>query len=144
MATFMGDNYAAIQNGGKISADDAMGTVKVLRDVLTLTGDLAINDVVQMGSTLPPGARVLMVQINTTNIGGTPYFLLGYDWSPGNLADTDYYYTDLVAMGIGSVCTTLASINASPISRELQPILTVTNGTTANVSGTIELILYYV
>src|SRR5687767_9212043 len=94
MATIKGVNrtYLTSTPPSKVPAGEAGGRVRVIYDTYEITADVASGDVLEMGSLIPQGARVLDVVLGADDLdasGGT----LDVGWAAGasgaEVADPD-------------------------------------------------------
>lgn len=149
MATLYGvQKTIALANSGLVEQGYAGGRVRVISDKYVLTGDMAADDVIELGSKLPKGAKVIDARIIHTALGaGT----LHVGWKASDDAaealDADAIMTSVAVTGAGSVSAaathyTNAFVN-QVLAGEVQPIVTVATDTSAT-SGTIQLDIFYV
>jgi hypothetical protein len=154
MATFYGVEATKAYNSDPktmISKGEFNGRVQSLRDIYTLSADLASSDVIVMGGKLPAGARVLDVFIKWADLdasGGT----IDVGWAisaEGNVAaDDDGFFANLDVTSAGSarLSDSTHSANAGMMKEfdEAVAIQVKIDGDTDATSGSIEMFVLYV
>ena len=147
MATFKGDNVTLIENGGKVNMVDAGVVVRFIKDRVSINGNLDAGDVIQLGSKIPSGAKVLQIATFIGNMGST-VFNAGYESELGYDADYDYFVPGDQVTGYDGTFTGMAKaihlVNAQPIERDLQLAFQVTTGEVGVVNGSFESWIFYV
>jgi hypothetical protein len=150
MATLLGvqATKSAATPAQLIEQGYAGGRVKCISDKYVLTGDLSADDVIEMGSKLPKGAKILDARIIHTALGaGT----LHVGWKASDDAaealDADGIMTSVAVTSAGSIGAAIShSTNAfvnKVMAGEVQPIVTVATDSSAT-SGSINLDIFYV
>lgn len=73
----LGENAQTIADGGKVYGGEINGRKKVLTDKYLFTGELAVNDEIDIPD-LPAGAKVLDAYIAAPSLGATGIVTLGH------------------------------------------------------------------
>lgn len=136
MATVYGVNAVKAQseNGAiKVQSGEAVGRVRSVYDEYTFpAAAFASGDVIEIGSKLPAGARVVDAQVKCPSLGTTGIFTLGYAANGLDVADPDAFLT---ADAGGQAVLAKPSLSSAGILKkfeaETQLILTSTEVTTA-------------
>jgi hypothetical protein len=151
MATLNGVNSALINAdpSSKAAIGDQGGRIRLLKDLFSLSGDLAVNDIIKMGGKLPKGAKIVEAVLSWSALGaGT----LDVGWAAGagalEAADADGIFDGLAVTAAGAANLASSSHFANPgylkdFVEEVQLQVLVATDTTA-LTGDIELVVMYV
>jgi hypothetical protein len=155
MATKFGTNRA-LQNSAipsLMAQGEVAGRIHVQYDEYVFTGDLAVNDVIQMGSKLPAGARVLDVILDSPDLDSAAAGALTSGWLASDdaveAASANGFLTTLDVHTAGktqAMSALLASSVAGKYKRfasAVQPAITI-SGETDATTGTIRQAIYYI
>lgn len=140
MAEYNADNYASFnaQPQEQIPVGDVSGKKRVLFDQITLTVELAVNDLINVGAPLPANARVVNCIVLSEALGTTGSLKLGH------AADDDYFLaaTSFAAAAKASMASEAGLLVKS--SAKIQPQLKCTAVSTAGVGKKIKVLIEYV
>lgn len=150
MATLNGENAALINAdaSSKAAVGDQGGRVRMLKDKFSLTGDLSLNDIIQMGGKLPQGASVVDVILSWDALGAGA---LDVGWADGagglESADADGFLAAVAvtSAGLAKMSDTDEAVPGylKDFDEEVQVQIQVQTDTSAT-SGDIELVVLYV
>lgn len=94
MATLYGANYEAAYvtlPKSMIDAKEASGKLRILSDSITLSAEVALNDVIVAGK-LPPGAKVIDARFVAPSDGTTGQYDFGWASNGTDAADSDGFF----------------------------------------------------
>ena len=106
MATLYGANATkinAMSPSNILSAGEIGGKVRCLIDVYTGLATESAGDVIEMGATLPKGAKILWGYVQCKAIGGTP--------DVGDYEDTDRYIDEAADNAVTMLNDTVTGCN---------------------------------
>lgn len=140
MATVYGKNQTILnlEDGSKIPAGEVGGEVKVAYDEFTLTGELALNDIIDLSLHLPIGARILNAVIAAPSMGATGIFALG------TAADDDALVAAADAGGQRVVSVGAGVDIGKKLTAETKYQIKVTEATAAGLGLTVQAWVEYV
>lgn len=150
MATLFGANYEAAyetEPSSKISVKDQHGRLRVAYDSITLSAELALNDVIEFFK-LPKGAKIVDARFSAPSDGTSGQYNVGWQSNGTDAADADGFFVGTVAdTGAGAVDVKLASTSAGyrfEFAEETVINAVVAEATTASSGDTLELMVIYV
>lgn len=155
MATKYGTNRTLIRAtpASLVEQGEQSGHLKVIYDEYVFAGDLAVNDVIQMGSKIPAGARILDVSLDSPDLDTASAGALTVGWlisdDAAQAADDDGFLTtvDVHTAGKTQLMSGLLCSNVpgkfKKFASAVQPAIKV-SGETDATTGTIRLAIFYI
>lgn len=152
MATLLGVNATSIATvpSGKAIVGQQGGRVNLIYDKFTLTADLSLNDIIQMGGLIPKGALIVDAYIKYADLSSGAGATLGLGWQASEDALEATNATGFISAADASTAAKMVKGSdnlASPASGKkflgsCQPIVTISGDTNA-VVGDIEVFILY-
>lgn len=150
MATLYGKNKTKLRASPAqlIEQGEVGGRVHVMYDEYDPATVVALNDVIEFGAPLPPGARVLNAFISFPDQGTTGTATLGWAATSDEVADTDGYMASISLKAAADSFSMIATdANVPGVGKKFtapaQTILTITEAIDAG-TGTIKVWLEYI
>ena len=154
MATLRGDNNQLLNNNpvDKIDVTEQHGRMRIMKDSITLSAELAAADVIEMGAPLPKGAMVVEAVLQSPQlgtVGGAGELDVG--WLAGEegdeAADADGLFA-AVEVGSASANVKLSDSLAGAgylkkFDDRVQLAITANEVTDAAIGDTVTLVVYY-
>lgn len=143
MATYYSDQYQqafVTVPSSKIAVGDVNGDVKHLAFNVTLTGAVALSEIIKLGK-LPKGAKVIQTRLNVSDLGTTGVLNLGYAASvEKDQAGAVLVAADAVAIASGidataAVAATYETIVSVAAEVDLQLVATTATTAAGTISG---------
>ena len=142
MATLNADNYAKMiaVPQEQIPAGEVSGKVRISYDEITLSAELAVNDLINVCAPIPANARIVDAVVKSPSLGTTGILKLGIS------SDDDYFIASHDAGG-AAACTRMAN-EAGMLAQDsddlLQPILKCTEASDAGTGEKIQVAIHWV
>lgn len=152
MATFNADNFTLSrvdEPSVKINVKDQHGRVRRLSDRITLSSELALNDIIKAG-VLPAGAKVIDARFVAPSDGTTGQYDFGWASNGTDAADPDGLFAGATELDTGGgavdakMLGTAAGYNKEFVNAETELELLVVEATTASSGDLLEWEVYYI
>lgn len=151
MATLYGSNYQSARvdvPSTKVDVVDLHGRVRRMYDSITLSAEVALNDVIKAG-VLPAGAKVIDARFVAPSDGTSGQYDFGWESNGTDAADQDGFFAGSeLDTGAGAVDAkmlgTAAGWNKEFAQVETTVSFTCVEATTASSGDTLEWEIYYI
>lgn len=152
MATLNADNYQLSrvdEPSSKINVKDQHGRVRRLADRITLSAELALNDIIKAG-VLPAGAKIVDARFVAPTDGTSGQYDFGWASNGTDAADQDGLFAGATELDTGAgavdakILGTAAGYNKEFANAETELEILVVEATTASSGDLLQWEVYYV